>query len=119
MLACLLPGGWAGSAADAPMGVERIARFSPHGYVFKSAGSNDAIQWVQVDLGKSVKIDLIKVLPLLEGYGTDAPGFPVRFKLEAAQLWKFFAILQPAITEQRRRSGAKTHFGGFFFLQRR
>ncbi len=72
-------------AADAPMGVERIARFTPHGYVFKSAGSNDAVQWLQVDLGRSIKIETVKLLPLLNGYGTDAPGFPVRFKLEAAE----------------------------------
>lgn len=84
MLFCLVAGGWAAGAADAPMGVERIARFSPHGYVFKTAGTNDAVQWVQVDLKQSVKIDTVKLLPLLEGYGTDAPGFPVRFKLEAS-----------------------------------
>ncbi|MEI8289058.1 MAG: beta-L-arabinofuranosidase domain-containing protein [Verrucomicrobiota bacterium] len=80
----LLALGFIASAADAPMGVERIARFTPHGYVFKSVGSNDAVHWLQVDLGRSVKIDTVKLLPLLNGYGTDAPGFPVRFKLEAA-----------------------------------
>ena len=85
MLFCLLAGGWSAGAADAPMGVERIARFSPHGYVFKTAGTNDAVQWLQVDLRKSVKIDTVKLLPLLESYGTDAPGFPVRFKLEASE----------------------------------
>jgi DUF1680 family protein len=84
LLFCLLGGGWTTGAADAPMGVERIARFSPHGYMFKSATSNDAGHWVQVDLGKPFKLDTVKLLPLLEGYGTDAPGFPVRFKLEAA-----------------------------------
>jgi len=81
----LLAVGFIAGAADAPMGVERIARFTPHGYVFKSAGSNDAVQWLQVDLGRSVKIETVKLLPLLNGYGTDAPGFPVRFKLEAAE----------------------------------
>ena len=88
-------GGWAGlvcllavvstaGATDAPMGVERIARFSPPGYTFKTAGTNDPVAWLQVDLGKSVKIDTVKLLPLMKGYGADSPGFPARFKLEAS-----------------------------------
>lgn len=62
-LPCLLALGVAAHAADAPMGVERIARFSPLGYQFKSAGPVDPVCWVQVDLGASRKIDTVKLLP--------------------------------------------------------
>ena len=91
VLFCLLFSGLTISAADAPMGVERVARFTPHGYVFKSASTNDVTQWLQVDLKNSVKIDTVKLLPLLEGYGTSAPGFPARFKLEASEEPEFKA----------------------------
>ena len=80
----LLAFGLMANAADAPMGVERIARFSPPGYVSKSTGKEGEVRWVQVDLGKSIKIDQVKLFPLLEGYSTASPGFPVRFKLEAS-----------------------------------
>jgi hypothetical protein len=67
------------------MGVERIARFTPPGYQFKAPGKTDpAACWLQVDLGAPAKIDTVKLLPQLQGYGIDAPGFPVRFKVEAA-----------------------------------
>jgi len=66
------------------MGVERIARFSPPGYVSKSAGKEGEVRWLQVDLGKSVKIDQVKLFPLLIHYSTESPGFPVRFKIEAS-----------------------------------
>ena len=80
----LLAFGFMAGAADAPMGVERIARFSPPGYVSKSTGKEGEIRWVQVDFGKSVKIDQVKLFPFLEGYSTGSPGFPVRFKIEAS-----------------------------------
>ena len=80
----LLAFGFMATAGDAPMGVERIARFSPPGYVSKSAGKEGEVRWLQVDLGKSVKIDQVKLFPFLIHYSTESPGFPVRFKIEAS-----------------------------------
>ena len=70
------------SAADGPMGVERVARLTYAGYVSSSPGTNndmrwvqgrpewagavpaarinDVTVWVQVDLGRSVRIDKVK-----------------------------------------------------------
>lgn len=80
----LLVCGMAFGEADAPMGVERIARFAPLGYVSKPFGTNVANPWLQVDLGRSVTIEKVKLFPKLDGYGTSAPFFPVRFKIEAS-----------------------------------
>jgi len=83
-LGVLVLGSCAIMAGDAQMGVERIARFSPVGYVAKPAEKDGVIRWLQVDLGKEVKIEQVKLLPRLEGYGTASPGFPLRFKLAAS-----------------------------------
>ncbi len=72
------------SAIQASMGVERIARFAPLGYQSKSAASESVTKWVQVDLGQSHKLDQIKLLPMLMGYGCKAAGFPRRFRIEAS-----------------------------------
>ena len=84
---CLLAGVSVARAADppdGPMGVERIARFTPLGYASPAAAKNDVVLWLQLDLGKSQRIDKVKLLPHLSGYSTSAPGFPVRFKIEAS-----------------------------------
>ena len=85
ILISLLANGFTAGAADAPMGVERIARFSPPGYISKSTNKTDEIRWVQVDLGKPFKLDQIKLFPLLEHYSTESTGFPVRFKIESSE----------------------------------
>ena len=59
-------------------------------YRSKPAKTADATTWVQVDLGESRPIDLVKVYPANEkGYpGRDedyaGEGFPVRFKIESS-----------------------------------
>jgi hypothetical protein len=46
----------------------------------------DAIKWVQVDLGRSVAVDAVRLIPARPTDFRDAPGFgfPVRFKVEAS-----------------------------------
>lgn len=66
---------------EANMGVERVARYFLPAYSSK-AGNNNEIRWVQIDLGQVKKIDGIKLLPGVQGWGPGAGGFPSRFKLE-------------------------------------
>ena len=80
----LLLGSCAVMADNAQMGVERIARFAPIGYAAKPAGKDGVACWMQVDLGKSVKIEKVKLLPRCNGYSINSPNYPVRFKLEAS-----------------------------------
>src|SRR5262249_4041676 len=49
------------------------------------------VKWVQVDLGDSVVIDEIRILPARPTDFRDAPGFgfPVRFRVEASDEPKF------------------------------
>jgi len=70
-------------AADGPMGVERVARLTPVGYESPSAGSDEAVRWVQLDLGQSRDISAIKLLPTVD-WAPNAQGFPARFKLEVS-----------------------------------
>jgi DUF1680 family protein len=71
-------------AADAPMGIERIARQVPPGYIAPDAPNSSVVRWVQIDLGKSQKIDKIKLLPYLPFWSGSANGYPVRFKVEVS-----------------------------------
>ncbi|MHB1767964.1 MAG: beta-L-arabinofuranosidase domain-containing protein, partial [Phycisphaerae bacterium] len=71
-------------SALASMKVKRIARLAPLGYQSRSAPSNSAVKWVQVDLGQSRKIEQVKLLPALANFSLDAMGFPQRFRIEAA-----------------------------------
>lgn len=70
--------------SDGPMGVERIARFTPLGYESDKAESNHAIKWVQIDLGQIRNIDSVKLYPYLGGYDVESVGFPVNFTIEAS-----------------------------------
>ena len=70
-------------AADGPMGVERVARLTPLGYQSQPADRAGEIRWVQVDLGKSQKIETVKLFPLLD-FSPTAQNFPVRFRLESS-----------------------------------
>jgi DUF1680 family protein len=72
------------TAADGPMGVERVARFVPFGYSAPSASSDDAVRWVQVDLGQSRVITTIKLLPYIPAFDNSASQFPARYKVEAS-----------------------------------
>jgi len=68
---------------EARMGVERVARYYLPAYSNK-AGSNNESRWVQIDLGKSAKIEGIKLLPGAQGWGPASGGFPSRFRLEVS-----------------------------------
>jgi DUF1680 family protein len=67
-----------------PMGLERVARIVPVGYRSQDFPSNDATAWVQVDLGGTVSIDRVKLLPSTGWEIDNAAGFPVRFKIETS-----------------------------------
>lgn len=49
--------------------------------------TQDAVKWVQVDLGKSVEIQRIVLKPCYDDYGSIGGGFgfPVRFKIETSE----------------------------------
>ena len=71
------------SLLGAPVTVERSVRRGYHAAIVDSA---DLVKWVQVDLGEPVLIDEVR---LVGAYGRILPdrpgfGFPVRFKVEAA-----------------------------------
>ena len=68
---------------EARMGVERVARYYIPAYA-SMAKSNNETRWVQIDLGSVKKIDGIKLLPGVQGWGPAAGGFPSRFKLEVS-----------------------------------
>ena len=70
--------GWRG-----PMGVERIARLAPLGYQSAQAASDDAAEWVQVDLGAPHALDHVKLFPLID-FGLNSQNFPVRFRVEGS-----------------------------------
>ena len=50
-------------AADTPMGVERVARPTARNYATPSVAKSDTTCWVEVDLGRSVPIERVKLLP--------------------------------------------------------
>jgi len=67
----------------AQMGVERVARYYLPAYSSK-ANSNNEKKWVQIDLGSVKKIEAIKLLPGVQGWGPAAGGFPARFRIEVS-----------------------------------
>lgn len=82
-VACLLALAVVAGAADGPMGVERVARLTPTGYECPTAGTDDAVRWVQVDLGQSRPIDAVKLFPFVD-WGANSQGFPARFRVEVS-----------------------------------
>jgi DUF1680 family protein len=65
------------------MGVERIARLAPLGYQSPQAASDDATQWIQVDLGSPYALDRVKLFPMID-FGLSSQNFPVRFRVEGS-----------------------------------
>ena len=55
-----------------------------YGYHSSIAKDQDTVKWVQVDLGKSMAVDSVEVLPCYDDFNKIGAGFgfPVRFKLE-------------------------------------
>lgn len=68
------------------MGVERVAMYFTPAYQSKLAQIEDEIRWVQLDLGKKEKIDVVKLLPkvVIPGSFIHSEGFPARFKIEVS-----------------------------------
>ncbi len=56
------------------------------GYHSTISPTQDAVKWVQVDLGKSVEVERIVLKPCYDDYGKIGGGFgfPVRFKIEVS-----------------------------------
>jgi len=76
--------GWQKLLADLDQAEHRPA--SPtNGYHSAIASSPDTTKWVQLDLGRAVAIDEIRLVPARPTDFPDAPGFgfPVRFVVEA------------------------------------
>ena len=67
------------------MGVERYARVTTPGYqAWQAQGeAEDAARWVQIDLGHSQPLDIVKLFPVID-WGGQSTGFPARFRLEAS-----------------------------------
>ena len=80
------------AAADAPMGVERVARPTTRNYISPAVPNNDTACWVQVDIGRSLPIDKVKLFPHID-WGwlgvNKTVGFPSRFKIEASDEAEF------------------------------
>lgn len=57
-----------------------------YGYHSAISPAQDAVKWVQVDLGKSVQVDRIVLKPCYDDFGKIGGGFgfPVRFKIEVS-----------------------------------
>ena len=68
---------------QAQMGVERVARYYLPAYSSK-AKSNNEVKWVQIDLGEVKKINAVKLLPGVQGWGPASGGFPEKFKIEVS-----------------------------------
>jgi DUF1680 family protein len=85
MLSALLLGAAAGAgiAAGAPMGVERVARLTYPGYE-AGAAADDETHWVQVDLGRSVAVDAVKLFPMID-WSAHSQGFPARFRVDLSE----------------------------------
>lgn len=76
-----------------PLGIERVAshvKIPENGYISPELGTADTIAWLQIDLGKSLPIEQIKLFPEVSNNGWQGKPnsrslFPVRFRIETAQ----------------------------------
>jgi len=68
---------------ESGMGVERVARYYLPAYS-SPAKSNNETKWVQIDLGSVKKVEAIKLLPGVQGWGPASGGFPCKFRLEVS-----------------------------------
>lgn len=72
-----------------PMGVsgKLVLPSETYGFLSKPSASPETSQWVQVDLGKEVEIDEIRLVPARPPDQADIPGwgFPSNFRVEVAQ----------------------------------
>ncbi|MDR1779759.1 MAG: glycoside hydrolase family 127 protein, partial [Tannerella sp.] len=75
-----------------PIGVERVAtlRFENLSYRSPLVDSANAVAWLQIDLGKTLPVEEVKLLPLIQILGFNSltnarVEFPLRFKIETAK----------------------------------
>ena len=63
-----------------------VAPSASNGWHSQIVGKPEALVWVQVDLGKSLPLDELRIFPARPTDFADSPGFgfPVRFKIEAS-----------------------------------
>jgi len=71
------------SAATKNLKGNTVPQFGYHSAI---SSAQEAVKWVQVDLGQSMDIDKIVLLPAYDDYGRIGAGFgfPVRFKVEVS-----------------------------------
>jgi hypothetical protein len=64
-----------------------------NGYHSSITGSADSVKWVQVDLGKPLPLDEVRLIPARPTDFPDTPGFgfPVRFRVESSEAADFHA----------------------------
>ncbi len=76
--------GYTSTVSLSSLGILKDSR--THGYLSKAVAQPGVEKWVQVDLGKPVPIDEVRLLPALPKNGPDTPGFgfPLRFKIEVS-----------------------------------
>ncbi len=72
-------------AADKAAGANPNAK-PDYGYHSSISPTQDAVKWVQVDLGSSATIDKVVLKPCYDDFGSIGAGFgfPVRFKVECS-----------------------------------
>ena len=70
---------------------EKASKASPnahpdYGYHSAISPTQDAVKWVQVDLGRTTNIDRVELLPCYDDFNKIGAGFgfPVRFKIETS-----------------------------------
>ena len=68
---------------EADMGVERVATNFLPPYIAMAANDNET-RWVQIDLGRSIDIEAIKILPPSQVWGQASFGFPTRFSISVS-----------------------------------
>jgi len=73
---------------EAKLASEDKGRSGRYGYHSEVAGSQDAVKWVQLDLGKVVGIDEVRLFGADE-YGFQDFGFPHRFRVEVSEVADF------------------------------
>ncbi len=77
----LRPADWQGGewiGRDAAVGNAALI-----GYHASEAQRQDDVKWVQIDLGRAVALSAVRLLPMQHA-GRDGFGFPLRFRVEAA-----------------------------------
>ena len=95
------------SASHSVKGQERSNRYGYHSQVAKD---QNVVKWVQVDLGRSVRLDHVLLFGADE-YGFADFGFPHRFKIEASDDPEFKKATADHRPDRRRLRPPRRHDG--------